>query len=115
MGPRLSAARHVTAGDAVLLEVALVVLLGRPEPLDGRDLGDDRTAELGLRVVAGDGALEIAPLANLPVIRDLVTDMRGFFDKWAKAKGEFVATSTRSDPFAKVESTSSARGRCPPQ
>src|ERR1044071_9015901 len=31
--------------------------------------------------------LEIAPLGNLPVIKDLVTDMRTFFDKWAQAKG----------------------------
>ena len=28
-----------------------------------------------------DGRLEIGPLANLPVVRDLVTDMREFFDK----------------------------------
>src|SRR5688572_11179251 len=40
------------------------------------------------KVVAGD-TLEIGPLRNLPVIRDLVTDMREFFDKWARAKGEF--------------------------
>jgi fumarate reductase iron-sulfur subunit len=47
-------------------------------------------------------ALEIAPLANLPVIRDLVTDMREFFDKWARAKGSFVRTATRRDDFAVV-------------
>src|SRR5262245_19658554 len=35
--------------------------------------------------VAKDGVVEIAPLANLPVIKDLVTDMREFFDKWAAA------------------------------
>ena len=28
-------------------------------------------------------------MRNLPVIRDLVTDMREFFDKWARAKGKF--------------------------
>ena len=32
--------------------------------------------------VAGRGALRIGPLRNAPVIRDLVTDMAGFFDKW---------------------------------
>jgi fumarate reductase iron-sulfur subunit len=32
------------------------------------------------------GALSIAPLRNLPVIRDLAADMREFFDKWARAK-----------------------------
>ena len=36
-----------------------------------------------------DEPLQIAPLANLPVVRDLVTDMREFFDKWARAKGLF--------------------------
>jgi fumarate reductase iron-sulfur subunit len=52
--------------------------------------------------VAKDGALEIAPLANLPVIKDLVTDMRGFFDKWARAKGQFTGTATRHDDFARI-------------
>ena len=52
--------------------------------------------------VAKDGVLEIAPLANLPVIKDLVTDMREFFDKWASAKGQFKGTATRHDDFARI-------------
>jgi fumarate reductase iron-sulfur subunit len=59
--------------------------------------------------VAGDGVLELAPLRNLPVIRDLVADMREFFDKWARAKGEFRGRSTREDDFAKVRPDSAAR------
>ena len=59
--------------------------------------------------VAGEGRLEIAPLAHLPIVRDLVTDMRGFFDKWARAKGEFKATTTRRDDFARVEPASPKR------
>jgi fumarate reductase iron-sulfur subunit len=59
--------------------------------------------------VARSGALEIAPLANLPVVKDLVTDMRGFFDKWARAKGQFKGTATRHDDFARVEPRSQAR------
>jgi fumarate reductase iron-sulfur subunit len=59
--------------------------------------------------VAGDGALELAPLRNLPVIRDLVADMREFFDKWARAKGEFRGRSTREDDFAKVRPASAPR------
>jgi fumarate reductase iron-sulfur subunit len=59
--------------------------------------------------VARGGALEIAPLANLPVIRDLVTDMREFFDKWARAKGQFSGTRTRADDFARVAPQSPAR------
>src|SRR6185436_18406697 len=39
--------------------------------------------------VAQGGTLELRPLANLPVIRDLATDMAPFFDKWARAKGTF--------------------------
>ncbi len=52
--------------------------------------------------VAEDGCLEIAPLHNLPVVRDLVTDMSEFFDKWAKARGQFSGTRTRHDDFELV-------------
>ena len=59
--------------------------------------------------VALDDRLEIAPLANLPVIRDLATDMREFFDKWARAKGGFAPSATRKDDFARVPPHSPAR------
>jgi len=59
--------------------------------------------------VAGDGRLEIAPLSNLPVVRDLVTDMAPFFDKWAKARGRFEGARTRRDDFERVEPSSPAR------
>jgi fumarate reductase iron-sulfur subunit len=52
--------------------------------------------------VARNGSLEVSPLKNLPVIRDLVTDMREFFDKWARAKGQFAGARTRADDFARV-------------
>lgn len=52
--------------------------------------------------VATDNTLEIAPLHNLPVIKDLVTDMAPFFDKMAKAKGQFKGAHTRADEFARV-------------
>ena len=54
-------------------------------------------------------ALEIAPLRNLPVIRDLVTDMRKFFDKWARAKGSFEGSRTRHDDFAVISSENKKR------
>jgi len=60
------------------------------------------------RVMAA-GRLEIAPLANLPIVRDLVTDMREFFDKWARAKGQFQPTAARHDDFARVPPDSPAR------
>ena len=59
--------------------------------------------------VARDGRLEIAPLRNLPVIRDLVTVMTEFFDKWARAKGRFQGASTRRDDFARIRPDSAAR------
>jgi fumarate reductase iron-sulfur subunit len=59
--------------------------------------------------VAADGVLEIAPLRNLPVVKDLVADMREFFEKWARAKGRFVPTATKADDFAVVKPQSSAR------
>jgi fumarate reductase iron-sulfur subunit len=59
--------------------------------------------------VAVGGRLEIAPLSNLPVIRDLVTDMTAFFDKWAKARGRFEGASTRKDEFARVAPGSAER------
>ena len=59
--------------------------------------------------VARDDRLEIGPLKNLPVIRDLVTDMREFFDKWARARGQFKGGRTRSEDFEKVIPESEAR------
>jgi fumarate reductase iron-sulfur subunit len=59
--------------------------------------------------VARKGTLEVAPLANLPIVRDLVTDMREFFDKWARARAQFQPTKTRRDDFARIEPASPAR------
>ena len=53
--------------------------------------------------------LEIGPLRNLPVIRDLVVDMREFFDKWARAKGQFRGATTRQDDLQPVRPDSAAR------
>jgi fumarate reductase iron-sulfur subunit len=61
------------------------------------------------KVVGDDGTLEISPLANLPHIRDLVTDMREFFDKWAKAEGRFTGHTTKHDDFAVVQPDSPQR------
>ena len=60
------------------------------------------------KVVKND-SLSIGPLKNLPVIRDLVTDMREFFDKWARAQGSFSGSATRQDPFAVVPPISEER------
>ncbi len=52
--------------------------------------------------VAGDGRLMIAPLRNLPVVKDLAVDMRTFFDKWQKASGAFAPTAGRADGFTRI-------------
>ncbi len=53
------------------------------------------------KVAEGD-ILEVAPLANLPVVKDLATDMTSFFDKWAKAQGRFIPEDDKSREFHTV-------------
>jgi fumarate reductase iron-sulfur subunit len=60
------------------------------------------------RVLKND-SLSVGPLRNLPIIRDLVTDMREFFDKWARARGQFTPTRTKRDDFAAVRPDSEER------
>ena len=52
--------------------------------------------------VAEGASLEIAPLRNLPVIKDLVVDMDPFFDKWVAADAVFAPSQTRDDPMAPI-------------
>jgi fumarate reductase iron-sulfur subunit len=59
--------------------------------------------------VAKNDQMEIGPLRNLPVIRDLVTDMREFFDKWARARGRSEGKRTRNEDFARVSPESENR------
>jgi fumarate reductase iron-sulfur subunit len=59
--------------------------------------------------VARDGALEVGPLRNLPVIRDLATDMDPFFGKWVRAGGSHEGSADRADPIAPVAPDSRAR------
>jgi fumarate reductase iron-sulfur subunit len=61
------------------------------------------------KVVGDDGRLELSPLGNLPVVKDLVADMRPFFDKWAAARGHFKGAATRRDDFARVAPDSRER------
>ena len=67
------------------------------------------TCRTHVSAVAREGStLQIAPLANLPVVRDLATDMREFFDKWARAKGQFKSALSRRDDFAAVKPSTKA-------
>ena len=47
------------------------------------------TCRTHVQKVAKDNRLEIAPLRNLPVIKDLAVDMDPFFDKWVAAEAVF--------------------------
>jgi len=67
------------------------------------------TCRTHVSVVAEDGNLEIGPLHNLPVVKDLVADMTPFFDKWAQAQGQFRGTRTRKDEFEQVRPDSVER------
>ncbi len=61
------------------------------------------TCRTHVSAVAKDDRLAIGPLANLPVIRDLATDMREFFNKWTRAKGYHQGSRTRHDDFIAVK------------
>jgi fumarate reductase iron-sulfur subunit len=58
---------------------------------------------------APDGRLRIAPLENLPVIKDLAADMRLFFEKWQGAKGVFAPSKTRTDSIDRILPDTPAR------
>ena len=60
------------------------------------------------RVAAG-GRMEIAPLRNFPVIRDLAVDMDPFFEKWVAAEAVFHPSRTRDDPVEQIAPDSPAR------
>lgn len=59
--------------------------------------------------VAKSGRLRIAPLANLPVIRDLVADLAPFFEKWQQARGRFKAGAGPKDRLAQIAPASPER------
>ena len=59
--------------------------------------------------VADGGRLEIGPLQNLPLIKDLAADMRPFFEKWQQARGAFAPSKTRRDPIEKIRRDTPAR------
>lgn len=59
--------------------------------------------------VVSNGRLEIGPLENLPVIKDLAADMRPFFEKWQQAKGVFAPSKTRDDTIEQIEPDTPAR------
>lgn len=67
------------------------------------------TCRTHVRDVLDGRRIELAPLRNLPVIRDLVCDMSKFFAKWQRAQGRFHPTSNRTDAVAKILPASAQR------
>ena len=67
------------------------------------------TCRTHVSTVAQGDRLTIAPLKNLPVIKDLVVSMDEFFDKWIAAGGVHHPIATRNDPVARV--SPNERGR----
>ena len=65
------------------------------------------------KVLKGDnktgGEVTIAPLRNLPVIKDLAVDMDQFFDKWIEAEGVHHGSLSRHDDMAAVDESSLSR------
>jgi fumarate reductase iron-sulfur subunit len=59
--------------------------------------------------VTQDGKLSIAPLGNLPVIKDLAADMTPFFEKWTAAKGYYAPPPEPAADFAVVPPESRER------
>jgi fumarate reductase iron-sulfur subunit len=67
------------------------------------------TCRTHVKQVLKDGRLEIAPLRNLPVVKDVVTDMVPFFDKWKGAVGQYVPPAQKRTDFAVVRPDSPQR------
>ncbi len=59
--------------------------------------------------VLQDDTITIAPLRNLPVIKDLATDMEPFFDKWVAAEGVFHPSKSRDDGIEEINPDSPER------
>jgi fumarate reductase iron-sulfur subunit len=67
------------------------------------------TCRTHISMVAAAGRVEIGPLANMPIIKDLACDMDEFFAKWQRAKGAFVPSKSRRDPIEQISPASAPR------
>ena len=67
------------------------------------------TCRTHISKVVEDGRVEIGPLANMAVIKDLACDMAAFFEKWQKAKGAFAPSKSRREPIERIAPASGPR------
>lgn len=59
--------------------------------------------------VLDGNAIEVGPLRNLPVIKDLAADMDPFFDKWVAAEGRHHPTRSRDEEIAAIDPIAAER------
>lgn len=67
------------------------------------------TCRTHVNKVNDNGQLTIAPLRNLPVVKDLATDMDPFFDKWTKAEAHHHPSRNRQESIARIDPTQADR------
>lgn len=67
------------------------------------------TCRSHVQKVAPDGKLRIAPLRNLPLIKDLVADLAPFFEKWQRSGGQHKGSADRHAELATIEPLSDNR------
>ncbi len=67
------------------------------------------TCRTHVNKVLDGNKLRVAPLRNLPVIKDLATDMDPFFDKWVAVGGAHTPSKTRHDPIEEIRPDSAGR------
>src|SRR6476620_1548165 len=67
------------------------------------------TCRTHISKVVEDGRVEIGPLANMAVIKDLACDMAAFFEKWQNAKGVFAPSQSRHAPIERIAPASAPR------
>lgn len=56
-----------------------------------------------VRNVVQNGQLTLKPLANLPIVKDLVVDMEPFFKKWQSARGRFEPAPAPVEHFVPIK------------
>ncbi len=69
------------------------------------------TCRTHVKKVLKGNKLEVAPLNNLPVIKDLAADMDPFFDKWVKVGGRHEPSKNRHDAIEKISPDNPDRSR----
>ena len=67
------------------------------------------TCRTHVKKVLKGNRLEVAPLSNLPVIKDLAVDMDPFFDKWVDAGGVHEPSKSRDEAIESIPPDSAGR------